>query len=180
MTPQQTPFRRLLALALGVLNPPAGRARIALSFAYGLVCHTIFALAVVAMIVAMFFGMSESFGRVPTPWAYIANAALVLQFPLIHSILLSAKGRRLLDRLAPAPHGRTLATTTYAIIASVQLLALFALWTPSGVIWWQAEGVVFGAGYTDANARLHAFGIMGIVTLVVGALFVILASFSEK
>jgi protein-S-isoprenylcysteine O-methyltransferase Ste14 len=48
-----------------------------------------------------------------------------------------------LARLIPGPHGATLATTTYAIIASAQLLALFALWTPSGIVWWQAEGPSF-------------------------------------
>ena len=42
-------------------------------------------------------------------------------------------------------HGKTLATTTYAIIASAQLLALFVLWTPSGIVWWRAEGAVFWA-----------------------------------
>ena len=47
--------------------------------------------------------------------------------------------------LIPGPHGAILATTTYAIIASAQLLALFALWTPSGIIWWRAEGAVFWA-----------------------------------
>jgi len=26
------------------------------------------------------------------------------------------------------------------MIASLQLLALFALWTPSGIVWWRAEG----------------------------------------
>ena len=49
----------------------------------------------------------------------------------------------MLARLAPIAFGPTLATTTYAIIASVQLLMLFALWTPSGIIWWQADGAVF-------------------------------------
>jgi hypothetical protein len=38
-----------------------------------------------------------------------------------------------------------LATTTYAIIASAQLLVLFALWTPSGIVWWRAEGAAFWA-----------------------------------
>lgn len=134
---------RLLRLALGTLRPPKGRERIALAFAYGVICHTIFALAVLAMITAMFFGMSASLGRVPAPWSYLANAALVLQFPLAHSILLTRRGGRFLTRLAPSKHGGTLSTTTYAIIASVQLLALFALWTPSGIIWWQAEGGAF-------------------------------------
>ena len=48
-------------------------------------------------------------------------------------------------RVIPGPHGATLATTTYAIIASAQLLALFTLWTPSGVVWWRAEGAAFWA-----------------------------------
>jgi protein-S-isoprenylcysteine O-methyltransferase Ste14 len=111
----------------------------------GLVCHITFAVAILAMIAAMFFGLSESFGTVPWPWAALANLALIVQFPLVHSILLTKRGGRLLSRLIPGPHGGKLATTTYAIIASAQLLALFALWTPSGIVWWRAEGAVFWA-----------------------------------
>jgi hypothetical protein len=36
--------------------------------AYGVICHTLFAVGVGTMIAAMFFGMSRSFGRVPSPW----------------------------------------------------------------------------------------------------------------
>jgi protein-S-isoprenylcysteine O-methyltransferase Ste14 len=87
--------------------------------------------------------MSRAFGAVAWPWSLLANAGLILQFPLLHSALLSGSGRRVLNRVVPGPHGRTLATTTYALIASVQLLVLFTLWTPSGIIWWEAEGAVF-------------------------------------
>ena len=97
------------------------------------------------MMAAMFFGLSESFGRVTGPWAFLANALLVVQFPLVHSALLTGPGGRLSAHLIPGPHGATLATTTYALIASLQLLALFALWTPSGIVWWRAEGAVFWA-----------------------------------
>ena len=138
-----SPRQRLWVLMTGALQPPPGRRRIALAFAYGVVCHTLFAAAVIAMIGAMFFGMSASLGALPAPWSYAANAALLLQFPLVHSVLLTRRGGKRLGRLAPAPHGKTLATTTYAIVASVQLLFLFALWTPSGVIWWRAEGAAF-------------------------------------
>ena len=136
---------RLLALARGALSPAPGRGRVALAFAYGALCHAAFAAAVLAMMTAMFFGMSRSLGAVPWPWAALANAALVAQFPLAHSLLLTPRGGRLLARLAPGGHGATLATTTYAIVASVQLLALFALWTPSGIVWWRAEGWAFWA-----------------------------------
>ncbi|WP_371059540.1 isoprenylcysteine carboxylmethyltransferase family protein [Rhodosalinus sp. 5P4] len=136
---------RLLALIGSALRPPPGAGRIALALGLGLLCHTLFAAAVLAMIAAMFFGLSESFGTVPWPWALLANAALIAQFPLAHSFLLTGPGGRWLTRLIPGPHGATLATTTYAIIASAQLLALFALWTPSGIVWWRAEGAAFWA-----------------------------------
>jgi methanethiol S-methyltransferase len=133
-------FKRVFNLVRGAFSPPPGKARIALALTMGAVCHSIFAMAGIAMVSAMFFGMSRSFGQVDWPWAIFANAVLLLQFPLGHSLLLTAKGRAFLARLIPGTHGRTLSTTTYAIIASLQLLALFTLWTPSGVIWWQAEG----------------------------------------
>jgi protein-S-isoprenylcysteine O-methyltransferase Ste14 len=136
---------RLIALIRAALRAPAGAGRIALALTFGVLCHALFAAGVLAMIVAMFFGLSESLGTVAWPMAALANAALIAQFPLAHSLLLTARGGRLLARLIPGPHGQTLATTTYAIIASAQLLALFALWTPSGVVWWRAEGVAFWA-----------------------------------
>jgi methanethiol S-methyltransferase len=138
-------LERLRRLLLGALSPPAGRGRIALALLMGAMCHGIFALAGAAMVTAMFFGMSASLGTVPWPWALLANALLLLQFPLGHSLLLTARGRALLTRLVPGQHGRTLSTTTYAIIASIQLLMLFVLWTPSGVVWWRAEGWMFWA-----------------------------------
>ncbi len=136
---------RLITLIRAALHPPAGARRIALALNFGVLCHALFAAGVLAMIVAMFFGLSESLGTVAWPMAALANAALIAQFPLAHSLLLTGRGGRLLARLIPGPHGQTLATTTYAIIASAQLLALFALWTPSGVVWWRAEGATFWA-----------------------------------
>ncbi len=132
---------RLITLIRAALRPPAGAGRIALALTFGALCHALFA----AGVLAMFFGLSESLGTVPWPWATLANAALIVQFPLAHSLFLTTRGGRLLARLVPGPHGQTLATTTYAIIASAQLLALFALWTPSGIIWWRAEGAAFWA-----------------------------------
>ncbi len=143
MTLTDPRIARLVTLIRAALRPPAGAGRIALALGLGVVCHILFAAGVLAMIVAMFFGLSESLGTVRWPMAALVNAALILQFPLAHSLLLTGPGGRLLARLIPGPHGRTLATTTYAIIASAQLLALFALWTPSGIVWWRAEGTLF-------------------------------------
>ena len=131
----------IIRLITAALRPPAGMGRIVLALTFGALCHVAFAAAVLTMIAAMFFGLSEGFGRVPWPWAALANLSLILQFPLGHSLLLTGRGGRLLARLIPGQHGATLSTTTYALIASLQLLALFALWTPSGIVWWRAEGV---------------------------------------
>ena len=133
----------LLRLILAAARPPAGKGRVLLALGLGTLCHLVFAAAVLAMVMAMFFGMSESLGQVPWPWAFLANAVLILQFPLVHSILLTRVGGHVLARLVPGPHGATLSTTTYALIASAQLLLLFALWTPSGIVWWRAEGAAF-------------------------------------
>ncbi|WP_328360418.1 isoprenylcysteine carboxylmethyltransferase family protein [Mycobacterium sp. NBC_00419] len=114
--------------------------RTAVALCYGVICHVVFVLGVGAMMVAMFFGMSRSLGTLSAPWSWVANAALLVQFPVAHSLLLTGSGRAVLVRLAPRGTGGTLVTTTYATIAALQVLALFALWSPTGIIWWQAGG----------------------------------------
>lgn len=114
--------------------------RPAIALFYGALCHACFALGVGTMVAMMFFGMSRSLGALDAPWSWIANVALLAQFPVMHSFLLTGRGRAVLARLAPAGTGTALSTTTYVTIASLQIFALFALWSPSGVIWWQAEG----------------------------------------
>ena len=130
-------------LTLSFRQIPPGWQRITCAFFYGLICHVIFGLAVGAMIVAMFFGMSESLGKISKPWSYPTNLFLVLQFPLTHSFLLSKRGGKFLNLLAPTRYAETLRTTTYAITAALQLLMLFVFWTPSGIVWWRAEGLSF-------------------------------------
>ena len=112
----------------------------AIALFYGVLCHACFALGVGTMVVMMFFGMSRSLGVLEAPWSWVANVALLAQFPVMHSFLLTDRGRAVLARLAPAGAGAALSTTTYVTIASLQIFALFALWSPSGEIWWQAEG----------------------------------------
>lgn len=114
--------------------------RISIATFYGLLCHGLFALGVGMMIFQMYFGLSRCFGTLTPPWSIIANAVLVLQFPILHSALLSKPGRKILMRLAPSAFGADLAPTTYVIIASLQVLVLFSVWSPSGIIWWQAKG----------------------------------------
>ena len=83
---------RLIALIGAALSPAPGIGRIALAIGFGVLCHGLFAVAVLSMVVAMFFGMSESLGQVPWPWALLANLGLIVQFPLAHSVLLTGRG----------------------------------------------------------------------------------------
>ena len=110
---------------------------------YGILCHSLFVVAVGVMIYEMYFGMSRSWGALRSPWNWISNAALLLQFPIVHSLLLSRAGRFVLNRLAPRNFASALSTTNYVIIASIQTFLLFGFWSSSGAIWWQARGALF-------------------------------------
>jgi protein-S-isoprenylcysteine O-methyltransferase Ste14 len=105
------------------------------------VTHSAFVIAIGVTMVGLYHGMRTGLGRLHGPSAWLANAALVAQFPLVHSYLLSNGGRRVLARLAPAGLGRELAPTTFALIASVQLALTFLAWSPSGITLGDPGGV---------------------------------------
>jgi len=141
-----------------MLEPISSRRReIVTAILAGGLCHGLFGLGAGAMVVGMYFGMTLGQGGLSGPWALAANALLLLQFPLLHSLLLTGAGRRLLARLGGG-HGPTLTTTTYAAVASIQLLALFVLWTPSGIVWTRAEG---GARVAITVAYAGAWSLLG-------------------
>ncbi len=144
-----------------------------LALAYGVVCHGLFALAVSVMIYEMAFGLSRSWGTLPAPWRWIGNGLLLLQFPLAHSFLLSGRGRAVLRTLAPARLGGDLSTTSYVIVASLQIFLLFGFWSPSGIVWWRAEGVMLAAMialYTAGWLLLLKSMFDAGITLQIGAL----------
>lgn len=107
--------------------------RIATALLAAFVCHVAFVAAVGSMAFSLATGMQQGLLALPWPLAAVWNLLLVAQFPLLHSFLLTDRGRRVLERLAPS--GRTLRPTIYATTASLQLLATFWLWSPSGVVW---------------------------------------------
>jgi protein-S-isoprenylcysteine O-methyltransferase Ste14 len=130
------------------------------------VCHAAFVLAVGSMAWALASGMQIGHGSLTGVPAAIANGLLLLQFPILHSLLLSRRGAGTLRRLSPVGHGRTLAITTFALFGSVQLLATFWLWSPSGVTWHSPEGTVgmlqwavFGLAWLFLIKALHDAGL---------------------
>jgi len=107
---------------------------------HGICRHILVVLGVGVMMVAMVFGMSQCRGTRPSSWQEIANGALVLQFTVFHSALLSRSGRGLPGRFAPFGLDAHPSTTTFATIASVPVGLLFLLWTQNGIVWWRATG----------------------------------------
>lgn len=117
------------------------RGRVLSAVAMGLACHLGFLLAVGSMAFALANGLQSGQGRGTGAVAWAVDVLLVLQFPLLHSFLLSQRGRVWLHRLSPVGHGRTLAPTTYVLVGCLQLLLTFWAWTPSGVVWHEPHGV---------------------------------------
>jgi len=117
----------------------AGRRRL-LAGGFGLACHGTFLVAIAVMFLGLGSGLATGLGRLDGPQALTANALLALQFPLLHSALLTCRGRALLCRAGGRRHGQALAPTTYAWIAALQILATFTLWSPSGTTWWEPHG----------------------------------------
>ena len=139
--------------------------RISLALLWGLLTHGLFALGVGSMVFGLFTGMHYAIGDVPKPLDFLTNFFLALQFPVLHSWLLSSRGRALLSKLAPGGSGKVLAPSTYAMISGVQLLALFWLWTPTGVTFWAAEGPLF---WIMCAMFAGAWGLLGLAILSAG------------
>jgi 2-polyprenyl-6-methoxyphenol hydroxylase-like FAD-dependent oxidoreductase/protein-S-isoprenylcysteine O-methyltransferase Ste14 len=112
------------------------------ALAYGLGSHTLFIASVVVMFVSLHRGLSRGWVHLHGVEAWMINLALLLQFALGHSWLLSDSGRHFMAKLAPPGLGNPLATTIFAALASVQLLIVFLFWSPSEVLWAAPEGWV--------------------------------------
>jgi protein-S-isoprenylcysteine O-methyltransferase Ste14 len=112
------------------------------AWTWGVLTHAGFVLAVVSMAWALARGMHVGLGRLEGVRRVLANGALLLQFPLLHSGLLSRRGGRVLSRLAPSGMGRALSSTTFAALAALQLAATFWLWSPGSAGVWRASGVL--------------------------------------
>ncbi len=86
-----------------VAVPPRSVSR---AVAMALLCHGVFGVAVGSMAVSLATGMRHGLGPLSGASAWLANALLVAQFPLVHSWLLG-RGRGWLAKLSPFGHGAT-------------------------------------------------------------------------
>ena len=127
------------------------------ALAYGAVCHGLFAVAVTAMALGLFTGLESGLGHARGSAALLVDGLLVVQFPVLHSLLLTRRGTRMLEHLAPAPLGRTMISTSYALIAAGQIALTFLAWCPTHVELWRPHAaplVMLALGYALAWAFL--------------------------
>ena len=73
-------IRSFINLILSALSPKARGINLVYAYLYGITCHFMFAIAVIAMIYHMFYGMQKSYGDLEGALAIMANGALILQF----------------------------------------------------------------------------------------------------
>ena len=128
--------------------------RRSLALVMGVIAHGSFAIAIGLMAYALAFGMrlpeGISLGTATGTQAWGLNALLVVQFPLLHSWLLTTRGGCALTRLVPIgrvwiagralTYGQVLAPTLYATVAAWQLALTFLCWSPLSAWTWQPTG----------------------------------------
>ena len=112
-----------------------------LALILGLICHLSFCAAVSIMMVALFGTMDVGLKSMPQGASLPIDLLLLLQFPILHTLMLRPSGRRILSRLFPGELGKHLVTTTFVIAASLQLLFLFFFWCPIGSHQWAPTGI---------------------------------------
>lgn len=121
----------------------------ALALIIGIIGHLLFFAAVGLMAYSLYWGLTKPIFS-SGDYFLLVNAALLVAFPVGHSLLLSTAGRRILASLLPASIGKVMVTTTFALISSLQVGLFFSMWTPIGEVWFEPHGLlrgVFGAVY---------------------------------
>jgi methanethiol S-methyltransferase len=123
-------------------------------FAYGLVCY-----AVALVVFAYAFGFIAGFltptmldgpAHRPLGAALSIDVALLVAFALQHSGMARPAFKRWLTRFVPEAAERS----TYVLVSSIAMVALFVYWEPIGGVVWSVSA---GAGRTSLIA-LYTFG----------------------
>lgn len=111
-----------------------------LALTLGVLCHVLFILAVGTMAFSIYWGFTKGIYPIGGNFGRLFNLILLIQFPILHSFLLHRRDLLSLNFLADPETAKSLQTTVFALIASTQLLIVFAFWTPPSEAWFSPHG----------------------------------------
>ena len=107
------------------------------ALAFGVATHLLFLAAVTVMFVGLYSGMLQPGGHFS--WGRLVwDLALLLNFPVIHSLLLTKVGRKIMTIGGRSKTAGHLSTTTFVLFSSLQLLLVFLCWKSTNLVIWHA------------------------------------------
>ncbi len=101
---------------------------------YGTVCYFLF-LGTFLYAIWFVWTMDEPQPAAPLGRALLINTGLLLLFAIQHSVMARQWFKRAWTKIVPQPVERS----TYVLLASLALLAVFHLWQPMTTVIWEVE-----------------------------------------
>lgn len=114
-----------------------------IAYGLGILCHLAFFVAIGSMAYMLATGLTSGILPIGGPYGRLTNILLLIQFPVLHSFFLTPMGKKILVSPFPKEIARDLLTTAYALVSSIQLLAVFVFWTPARNAWFVPPDPIF-------------------------------------
>lgn len=134
-------------------------------FLYGVVCYAVFFasfLYAIGFVGNLWVPKAiDAAPTVPLATALLTNLGLLGLFAVQHSVMARPAFKRWWTRYVPVPAERS----TYVLLSSLALIALFAFWQPMGGVVWEIDSAL-------ARALIHGVYALGWVLVLVSTFLI--------